>query len=61
MNFGPIGLIQTAKNTVKAEYMGVEDLFSAVNYILANAESLGVDPANIVLVGNSSGAIISRI
>ncbi len=59
MNFGPIGQIQTAKNTIKAEYMGVEDLFSAVNYIIANAATLGVDPANIVLVGNSSGAIIS--
>ncbi len=59
MNFGPIGQIRTAKHTIVAEYMGVEDLFSAVNYILYNAESLGVDPENIVLVGNSSGAIIS--
>ena len=59
MDFSIKGRIQTAKNTIKAEYMGVEDLFSAVNYILDNREALGVDPANIVLVGNSSGAIIS--
>jgi len=59
MSFSPIGLIKTAKNTVKAVEMGAEDLFSAVNYILSNSEALGVDPENIVLVGNSSGAIIS--
>jgi len=59
MKFNISGLIQTAKNTIKAQDMGVEDLFSAVNYIHDNAEALGVDPKNIVLVGNSSGAIIS--
>lgn len=59
MDFSIKGRIQTAKNTIKAEYMGVEDLFSAVNYIFDNQEALGVDPENIVLVGNSSGAIIS--
>lgn len=59
MDFSITGKIQTARNTIKAEYMGVEDLFSAVNYIIANKEELGVDPENIVLVGNSSGAIIS--
>ena len=59
MDFSIKGRIQTAKNTIKAEYMGVEDLFSAVNYIFDNREALGVDPENIVLVGNSSGAIIS--
>ena len=59
MDFSIRGKIQTAKNTIKAEYMGVEDLFSAVNYIIAHQEELEVDPENIVLVGNSSGAIIS--
>ncbi len=59
MNFSLIGKIKTAKNTVKAVEMGAEDLFSAVNYIFENAEALEVDPQNIVLVGNSSGAIIS--
>ena len=59
MKFTLIGKIKTAKNTVKAVEMGAEDLFSAVNYIIDNAETLEVDPENIVLVGNSSGAIIS--
>ncbi len=59
MDFSPFGRIKTAKNTIKAEYMGVEDLFSAVSYICENAEALGVDPANIVLMGSSAGAIIS--
>ena len=59
MDFSLKGKIQTAKNTIKAEYMGVEDLFAAVNYILDNQEALGVEPDNIVLAGNSSGAIIS--
>ena len=59
MDFSLKGKMQTARNTIKAEYMGVEDLFSAVNYIISNKEALGVDPDNIVLVGNSSGAIIS--
>lgn len=59
MDFGPIGQIKTALNTIKAEYMGVEDLFSAVEYIIANQDALGIDPENIVLAGNSSGAIVS--
>ena len=42
MKFTLIGKIKTAKNTVKAVEMGVEDLFSAVNYIIANAETLEV-------------------
>ena len=59
MSFSLIGKIKTAKNTVKAVEIGAEDLFSAVNFIVENAGTLGVDPKNIVLVGNSSGAIIS--
>ncbi len=41
----------------KAIHMAVEDLFSATNYIIDNAEELGVDPANIVISGSSAGAI----
>ncbi len=40
-----------------AIHMAVEDLFSATNYIIDNAEQLGVDPANIVISGSSAGAI----
>ncbi len=41
----------------KAIHMAVEDLFSATNYIIENAEQLGVNPANIVISGSSAGAI----
>lgn len=41
----------------KAIHMAVEDLFSATNFILENAEQLGVEPDNIVISGSSAGAI----
>ncbi len=41
----------------KAIHMAVEDLFSATEYIIDNAESLNVDPGNIVISGSSAGAI----
>lgn len=41
----------------KAIHMAVEDLFSATNFIIDNAESLGVDPKNIIISGSSAGAI----
>lgn len=41
----------------KAIHMAVEDLFSATNYILGNADQFGVDPSNIVISGSSAGAI----
>lgn len=41
----------------KAIHMAVEDLFSATNYIIDNAETLGVDPEGIVISGSSAGAI----
>ena len=41
----------------KAIHMAVEDLFSATQFIIDNAETLGVDPANIVISGSSAGAI----
>ena len=37
--------------------MAVEDLFSATNYILANASSLGIAPSGIVIAGSSAGAM----
>ena len=41
----------------KAIHMAVEDLFSATNFIIENAEQLDVDPYNIVISGSSAGAI----
>lgn len=42
----------------KAIHMGVEDLYSATNFIVENADQLGVEPDNIVISGSSAGAII---
>lgn len=41
----------------KAIHLAVEDLFSATNFILDNADQLGVNPSNIVISGSSAGAI----
>lgn len=41
----------------KAIHLAVEDLFSATNFILDNAEQFGVNPSNIVISGSSAGAI----
>ena len=41
----------------KAIHMAVEDLFSATNFILENADQFGVAPDNIVISGSSAGAI----
>ena len=42
----------------KAIHMGVEDLYSATNFLYENASELGIDPSNIVISGSSAGAII---
>jgi acetyl esterase/lipase len=41
----------------KAIHMAVEDLFSATNFLIENAEQLGIDPDGIVVSGSSAGAI----
>lgn len=41
----------------KAIHMAVEDLFSATNFIIDNAEQIGADPGNLVICGSSAGAI----
>ena len=40
-----------------AIHMAVEDLFSATNFIIENADQLRVDPSNMVISGSSAGAI----
>lgn len=41
----------------KAIHMAVEDLFSATNFILDNADQFGVSADNLVISGSSAGAI----
>lgn len=41
----------------KAIHMAVEDLFSATNFIIDNAEELNINPKNLVVSGSSAGAI----
>lgn len=41
----------------KAIHMAVEDLFSATNFIIDNADQFGIDPTDIVISGSSAGAI----
>lgn len=55
------GLRGTFKASERFEYsqqIGVEDLFSAVSYLAEHPE-LGIDTSNMVVAGNSAGAIIS--
>ena len=40
-----------------AIHIAVEDMISATKYLIDNAETLGVDPENIVISGSSAGAI----
>ena len=51
---GTLSLIRPTQNAVR---MAAEDLFRALNCILENAAEFRVDPAKIVLVGSSAGAI----
>lgn len=55
------GLRGTFKASERFEYsqqIGVEDLFSAISYLAEHPE-LGIDTSNMVVAGNSAGAIIS--
>ena len=59
MQFSLFKLKDTARKTKHAVDLGVEDVFSAVNYICAHAAGMGIDPNNIVISGSSAGAMIS--
>ena len=43
----------------KAIHMGVEDLYSATNFLNDNAKELGINPSALVIAGSSAGAIIA--
>lgn len=60
LGFNILKLYSTAKKFVWAcAEVGVQDCFAAVRFIIDNAETLGVDPDNIVLSGSSAGAMIA--
>lgn len=50
----PAQMVKPLEHAVK---MASEDLFSAVEYVLANAEVLKIDTSRILLSGSSAGAI----
>lgn len=56
---GLVGAYKAAGQFYRSQEMGVEDVVSALGYICDNADSLRLDPANIVLAGSSAGAIIT--
>ena len=45
------------KALANAVNVAVEDLYSATNYVIANAEAWGIDPELIMISGSSAGAI----
>lgn len=53
---GGMGLskVKQLKNAIT---IAVEDLFSATLFLIENANTLGIDPENIVVSGSSAGAI----
>ena len=54
VSHGRLGMIKPTQNAIR---MATEDLFRALDCILKNAGELKVDPAKIVLIGCSAGAI----
>lgn len=59
IRFDFLHLTDAFKKTDKAVSIGVEDAFTAVRFLADHAESLGIDPANLVLSGSSAGAMIT--
>lgn len=53
-DFSPAAMMTGMVGTVE---MAVEDLFDATSHVVAKAEEWGIDPAAIVAVGSSAGAI----
>jgi len=49
--------VQMIKPLERAVNMASEDLFSAVEYLLAHAGELKIDPSKIILSGSSAGAV----
>ena len=56
MKFDVFHLFESCRLTKRAVDIGVEDVFSAVKFLI---DKKGIDPENIVMMGNSAGAMIS--
>ena len=54
---GLVGLAKASNQFLLSQEMAVEDLFSAVQFLIDNREEIGLNPDNLVLVGSSAGAI----
>lgn len=51
-----VGVLQ-ANLVEHAIHLAVEDLYSATNFLIDNADSFGIEPDNLVIAGSSAGAI----
>ncbi len=51
------GVLSMVGVTEKSVAMAVEDVFSAVEYLVGHSDSLKIDPERIILVGSSAGAM----
>ena len=49
--------VKQVRQLDKAIHLAVEDVFSAVSFLVQNASRFGIQPDNIVLSGSSAGAI----
>ena len=59
MKFDLFHLFDTARHTKRAVDIGVEDVFASVRDLIDNADTIGIDPYNLVIAGSSAGAMIS--
>ena len=57
MKFDIFNILNSTKATKTAVDMGVEDVFSAVRFLLDN--NVGIDANNLVISGSSAGAMIT--
>ncbi len=51
-----VGQVNALDNAI---HVAVEDLYSATAFLIENADTLGIDPENIIISGSSAGAITS--
>ena len=57
LDFSLAHIVNSAKMVKQAVDMGVEDVYSAVRFLIDN--EVGIDPYNLVISGSSAGAMIT--